>query len=102
MKQVILATFTNTGSAANTWNDLSEIDLDAEIVALANGLWKGHPYNQRTFKVTNARILEFQGDGPVKIALENGWYFYGHPEDGATIKIVARTEKRKDQARCQE
>lgn len=94
MKQVTLATFTNTASAANTWNDLSQIDLDAEIVALANGNWQGHPYNQRTFKATDAKVLEFHGDGPAKIAIGNDWYFYGRPQEGATIKIVARTSKK--------
>lgn len=94
MTQVTLATFTSTASAANTWKDLSEIDLDAEIVALANGNWKGHPYNRRTFKATNAKVLEFQGDGPVKIAIGDDWFFYGRPQEGATISIVARTQEK--------
>ncbi len=92
MKQVTLATFTERDSAANTWNDLARITLDAEIVALANGTWVTTHGN--LFTVTDAPILELRGDGPVKITIEDDWYFYGRPTRGATIKIVARTSKK--------
>lgn len=92
MKQVTLATFTERESAANTWNDLARITLDAEIVALANGTWVTTHGN--FFTVTDAPVLEFQGNGPVKIIIEDDWYFYGRPTKGATISIVARTQEK--------